>query len=61
MTELAGIEQKVVNGIEILKKIKKTYIPQSDFIPKELAVNIAAFPMEKQIKDGRVYNPIKLN
>jgi hypothetical protein len=54
MTELAGIEQKIVNGIEILKNIKKTYIPQSDFIPKELAVNIATFPMKKQIKDGRV-------
>lgn len=61
MTELAGIEQKIINGIEVINNIKKTYIPDSDFIPKELAVNIAIFPMEKQIKDGRIYDPIKLN
>ena len=61
MTELAGIEQKIINGIEVINNIKKTYIPDSDFIPKEFAVNIAIFPMEKQIKDGRIYDPIKLN
>jgi len=61
MTELAGIEQKIVDGIEVLNITKKTYIPDSNFIPKEFAVNIAEFPMEKQIKDGRIYDPIKLN
>ena len=61
MTELAGTEQKIVDGIEVLNITKKTHIPDSDFIPKEFAVNVAEFPMEKQIKDGRIYSPIKLN
>ena len=61
MTELAGLEQKIVDGIEIINNVKKTYIPNSDFIPEEIAVNVAVFPMDKQVKDGRIYNPIKLN
>lgn len=60
MTELAGLEQKIINGVEVFNTIRKTHIPNSEFIPKEFAVNIAIFPMEKQIKDGRIYDPIKL-
>ena len=48
-------------GIPEPYKNKKTYIPNSDFIPEEIAVNVAVFPMDKQVKDGRIYNPIKLN
>ena len=61
MTELAGEEIKKINGEIVHRKLKKTHIPNADWIPKELAVNVAIFPMDKQIEDGRIYNPIKLN
>ena len=41
--------------------IHKTKIINPDSIPKELSVNVVEFPMDKQIEDGRIYNPIKLN
>ena len=52
MTELSGEELKIVNGEIIYRFSKKTHIPNSDWIPKELAVNLAIFPMDKHIKRG---------
>ena len=60
MTELAGREIKIIDGKTVLDKEHKTHIPGSDFIPKELAVNLAIFPMEKQIKKGKQMPVIKL-
>jgi len=60
MTQLAGIEQKIVNGVEIINNTKITHIPNSNFIPKELAVNLAVFPMKKQIKRGKAMPLTKL-
>jgi len=60
MTELAGEEIKKIDGEVVHQSFKKTHI-NLDGIPKELAVNLAIFPMDKQIEDGRIYQPIKLN
>ncbi len=61
MTELGGEEIKKIDGEVVHQSFKKTHIPNSDWIPKELALNLAIFPMDKQIEDGRIYQPIKLN
>ena len=61
MTELAGEEIKKIDGEIVHQSFKKTHIPNAHWIPKEMAVNLAIFPMDKQIEDGRIYNPIKLN
>jgi len=60
MVSLAGEEIKKIDGEVVHQSFKKTHI-NLDGIPKELAVNLAIFPMDKQIEDGRIYNPIKLN
>ena len=60
MTELGGVEQKIINGVEVFNTTKKTYIHNSEFIPKELAVNLISFPMEKQIKRGKPMPVIRL-
>ena len=60
MTELGGVEQKIINGVEVFNATKKTYIHNSEFIPKELAVNLISFPMEKQIKRGKPMPVIRL-
>lgn len=60
VTELGGIEMKMINGKLDRQVIRKTRIKQPYDIPPQLAVNIVYFPFEKQIKDGRTYNPIKL-
>tara|TARA_R110001592_G_C12986354_1_gene734645 strand:+ start:100 stop:636 length:537 start_codon:yes stop_codon:yes gene_type:complete len=61
MTELAGEEIKKIDGEIVHQSFKKTNIPNSHWIPTEFAVNVVIFPMDKQIEDGRIYNPIKLN
>jgi hypothetical protein len=58
-TRLGGEEIKKING-EIILENKFTTSILNHNIPKELAVNLVKFPMEKQIEDGRVYNPILL-
>ena len=58
--ELAGEVKKIVNDKVEINYENKTHIPVND-IPKELAVNLIQFPLLKQIKDGRIYDPIKLN
>ena len=58
--ELAGEVKKIVNDKVEVNYENKTHIPVND-IPKELAVNLIQFPLLKQIKDGRIYDPIKLN
>ena len=60
MTELAGEEIKKVGNKTIFYSKHKTHIPNSDFIPEELAVNLAIFPMEKQIKRGKAMPLTKL-
>ena len=50
----------MINGKLDRQVIRKTRIKQPYDIPPQLAVNIVYFPFEKQIKDGRTYNPIKL-
>tara|TARA_R110000787_G_C13216025_1_gene425668 strand:+ start:79 stop:612 length:534 start_codon:yes stop_codon:yes gene_type:complete len=59
-TGLGGEEIKKYMGKLIEKNNFSTTIINHS-IPKELAVNLVKFPMEKQIKDGRIYNPILLN
>ena len=49
------IDDKIVE-----ERLNKTFIPVST-VPDELAVNLVVFPLEKQIKDGRIYDPILLN
>lgn len=61
MVSLAGEEIKKVNGEIVYHALHKTKIINPDSIPKELSVNVVEFPMDKQIEDGRIYNPIKLN
>jgi len=61
MVSLAGEEIKKVNNKIVYHAIHKTKIPNPVSIPKELSVNVVEFPMDKQIEDGRIYNPIKLN
>jgi len=61
MTSLGGEEIKKINGEVVIHRTFKTNIANSDFVPNELAVNVVEFPMDKQIEDGRIYNPIKLN
>ena len=60
MTELAGEEIKKIGDKIVFYSEHKTHIPNSDFIPKELAVNLAVFPMEKQIKRGKQMPMIRL-
>lgn len=59
-TRLGGKEIKKIDGEIVLKNEFITSLLNHN-IPKELAVNLVKFPMEKQIKDGRIYNPILLN
>lgn len=59
-TELSGEIIKKINNKIVLKSEVKTYIPNAT-VPKQLAVNLVEFPLDKQIADGRIYNPIKLN
>ena len=59
-TELAGEIVKKINGKLKTKREIKTYIPYSK-VPKQLAVNLVEFPLDKQIEDGRIYDPVKLN
>ncbi len=61
MVSLAGEEIKKINGEIVYHTLHKTQSINSDSIPKELSVNVVEFPMDKQIEDGRIYNPIKLN
>ena len=58
-TRLGGKEIKKINGEIVLENEFTTSILNHN-IPKELAVNLVKFPMEKQIKDGRIYDPILL-
>ena len=60
MTELAGEEIKKIGDEIVFYSEHKTHIPNSDFIPKELAVNVVIFPMEKQIKRGKQMPMIRL-
>jgi len=59
-TRLGGKEIKKIDGETILENEFTTSLFNHN-IPKELAVNLVEFPMEKQIKDGRIYDPILLN
>tara|TARA_R100000081_G_scaffold90083_1_gene64357 strand:- start:2770 stop:3306 length:537 start_codon:yes stop_codon:yes gene_type:complete len=59
-TELSGVLIKKIDNKVVEEKFNKTFIPVTT-IPDELAVNLVEFPLEKQIKDGRIYNPILLN
>ena len=59
-TRLGGKEIKKIDGKTILENEFTTSILNHN-IPKELAVNLVKFPMEKQIEDGRIYDPILLN
>jgi hypothetical protein len=61
MTELSGEEIKKIDGKIVHQSFKKTHIPNSEWIPNELSTNLVTYPMDKQIKDGRIYQPIKLN
>jgi hypothetical protein len=61
MTELGGEEIKKIDGEIVHQSFKKTHIPNSEWIPNELSTNLVVYPMDKQIKDGRIYQPIKLN
>ncbi len=58
--KMSGEEIKKMNGKEIFRKNTISTL-QHESYPKELAINMVNFPMEKQIKDGRTYNPILLN
>ena len=59
-TELSGVLIKKIDDKVVEEKFNKTFIPVTT-IPDELAVNLVEFPLEKQIKDGRIYDPILLN
>ena len=61
VTELAGKEVKIIDGKKVLDRTLKTYIPETDWIPKNISVNITHFPLDKQAADTRIYDPIKLN
>ena len=60
-TQLAGEEIKKINGEVVHHKIIKTHIPKSEFIPKEIAVNVVIWPMDKHIERGVKMPIIKLN
>lgn len=60
-TELAGTEIKKVDGVEVYKREIKTMIPDSEFVPKEMATNVVQWPMPKHIERGVKMPIIKLN
>ena len=60
LIELSGVLIKKIDDKVVEEKFNKTFIPVTT-IPDELAVNLVEFPLEKQIKDGRIYDPILLN
>ena len=59
-TKLSGKEIKKIDGKTVLENESTTSLLNHN-IPKELAVNLIKFPMEKQIEDSRIYDPILLN
>ena len=60
-TELAGEEIKIMDGNIVHKSLKETLIPNgSEFIPKEMAVNVVIWPMDKHIERGIKMPIIKL-
>ena len=60
VTELGGVEMKMINGKLDGQSLKKTRIPQPHNIPPELSVNVVHFPFDKQIKYGKIYDCKKL-
>jgi hypothetical protein len=56
---LAGEEIKIINDEIIYNNIHKTHMDIMNVHPR-LAYNLVYLPMEKQIKDGRIYQPILL-
>jgi len=60
VTELGGVEMKMINGKLDGQSLKKTRIPQPHNIPPELSVNVVHFPFDKQIKHGKLYDCKKL-
>jgi len=60
VTEMAGEEIKIVNGEVLYQGIKPKMIPHKS-IPENISANMQEIPYSKQIEDGRIYNPIKLN
>ena len=61
MTQLSGIEEKEMNGVTTRITTHKTNIPGIKYIPKNLAVNLTEFPLDKQIIDKRIYKPLLIN
>ena len=59
VTEMAGEELMIANRSVNYYKTKPKGIPHPS-IPKNIAVNMQEIPYEKQIEDGRIYDPIKL-
>ena len=58
-TKLGGKEIKKIDGKVVYENESITSILNHN-IPKEIAVNLVKFPMDKQIKDSRIYNPMLL-
>ena len=61
MTQLSGIEEKEMNGVTTRITTHKTNISGLKYIPKNLAVNLTEFPLDKQIIDKRIYKPLLIN
>jgi|TARA_B100001093_G_C26602802_1_gene916683 hypothetical protein len=60
-TELAGEEVKIINGEEVYRRTIATYIPNAKYVPKEIAVNVVEWPLQKHIDRGVKMPIIKLN
>ena len=60
VTEIAGDEVKKIDGKIVHQKTFKTNIAETEWIPKNISVNVTHFPLDKQIMDGRIYDPIKI-
>ena len=58
--KIAGDEIKTLNGKEIYKRNTISTLHHESF-PKELAINMVNFPMEKHFTRNRMCNPILLN
>ncbi len=61
VTELAGKEVKIIDGKTLLDRTLKTYIPETGWIPKNISCNLTHFPLDKQITDGRIYDPVRIH